>query len=325
MKETKEKIKKPKENEDGTPVSEVTVLKSGNAPTEEEAVSCGQERTVKKEGYIKRKLKSALHAFLLALHDREAVVRHIKAKRIAVLAFLLFFLVSTTVFFVTVGQKIELFVKDPEGFKSWLDSFGAGSVTVFVVLRVLQTVLRIVPGGALQLAGGCVFGTWGGLLWCLVGSLIGTLIILILSRCFGTRLVGLFVSPERVKSFSLLKDKKKRNFVFFLLYLVPGVPKDVFAWVAGVTDENIFEFLLISTIGRLPSVLVSTWCGAELVSRNYMRAVIIFAAVIVAGVVFGFGYRYFAKKHRQAIAEKKEAAEKEEKIPFDRIRQTKSK
>lgn len=153
------------------------------------------------------------------MNERAGEIAHAKAKRIAAIVCLCAIAVFFIAFYFTVGKKIAFFIRDPEGFREWLDTFDKGSVVIFILLRVVQTVLKLIPGEALEIAAGCAFGTWGGLLWCLVGSVIGSLIIILLGKRYGMKIVGLFVSPKKMQSVSFLKDKKRLNFTFFRFIL----------------------------------------------------------------------------------------------------------
>ena len=159
----------------------------------------------------KERLKVWKNALVQALGERSAEVKHAKAKRIAVGVGLALIVLFFLVFYFTVGWKIAQFVKEPEEFKAWLKSFDegnqVGSILIFIFLRIVQTVLKLIPGEALEIAAGCAFGTWEGLLWCSVGSLIGSLIIVLLGKKYGMRLVGLFVSPEKMQSIAFLRNK----------------------------------------------------------------------------------------------------------------------
>lgn len=226
-----------------------------------------------------------------AVNERSAEIKHAKLKRILVAVGICVFIVGFITFYVVVGKKIAFFIKDREGFRNWLTGFGKGSVIVFICLRVVQTVTKLIPGEALEIAAGCMFGAWEGLLWCLVGSVIGSFIIIFLGRRYGTKLVGLFVSPKKMQSAAFLKNKKRLNFTFFLLYFIPGTPKDIFTWLVSLTDENAFWFVFITTIARIPSVITSTWCGQALVNENYLLSAGIFGATVLCGIIGGLIYK----------------------------------
>ena len=251
----------------------------------------------------KERLKVWKNALVQALGERSAEVKHAKAKRIAVGVGLALIVLFFLVFYFTVGWKIAQFVKEPEEFKAWLKSFDegnqVGSILIFIFLRIVQTVLKLIPGEALEIAAGCAFGTWEGLLWCSVGSLIGSLIIVLLGKKYGMRLVGLFVSPEKMQSIAFLRNKKRLNITFFLLYFIPGTPKDMFTWLVCLTDENIFMFLLITAVARIPSIVTSTWCGQELVNQNYWLSAGILGGTILLGIIGGLIYKFILNKRKK--------------------------
>lgn len=251
----------------------------------------------------KERLKVWKNALVQALGERSAEVKHAKAKRIAVGVGLALIVLFFLVFYFTVGWKIAQFVKEPEEFKAWLKSFDegnqVGSILIFIFLRIVQTVLKLIPGEALEIAAGCAFGTWEGLLWCSVGSLIGSLIIVLLGKKYGMRLVGLFVSPEKMQSIAFLRNKKRLNITFFLLYFIPGTPKDMFTWLVCLTDENVFMFLLITAVARIPSIVTSTWCGQELVNQNYWLSAGILGGTILLGIIGGLIYKFVLNRRKK--------------------------
>ena len=161
---------------------------------------------------------------------------------------------------------------------------------------------KLIPGGPLEIAAGFIFGTWWGFVWCMVGSLIGSLIIIFLGKKYGMKLVGVFVAPEKIHSVSFLKDRETMNFAYFLMYFLPGTPKDIFTWVASITDDgNLFSFMTVSMLARIPSVLASTWCGAALMSENYLLSVLIFGGILVLGILGGWIYKKVNGKHKKPL------------------------
>lgn len=273
-----------------------------NQSYEEEAREAPAEPAKKKRFFGRCREKIALwkKSFKEAVNERAGEIAHAKKKRVTAIVCLCVIAVFFVAFYLAVGKKIAFFIRDADGFREWLDGFGAGSVVVFILLRVVQTVLKLIPGEALEIAAGCAFGVWGGLLWCLVGSVIGSLIIIFLGKKYGMKIVGLFVSPKKMQSVSFLKDKKRLNFVFFLLYFIPGTPKDMFTWLVCLTDENVFWFLLITSVARIPSIVTSTWCGHELVNENYLLSVLILAVTIVLGIIGGIVFKIVDGRRKKA-------------------------
>ena len=67
------------------------------------------------------------------------------------------------------GKALWSLVTDAERFRAWIDRFGAWSGVVFVAVRSLQTVVKIVPAEPLEIGSGLLFGAVGGMLLCLLG------------------------------------------------------------------------------------------------------------------------------------------------------------
>ena len=195
------------------------------------------------------------------------------------------------------GKQLWNWMTDVDKLKAWIDGFGAWSGIVFVAVRTFQTVVKIIPAEPLEIGSGLVFGAIGGTLLCLLGSMLGTVIILLLTRKRGTRILTLFRLDDKVQNLKFLQDKEKRNSLIFLFYLIPGTPKDVGAYVVGLTDMNLAEYMIISGIARIPSIVSSTICGALLGEKNLPLAIGVFAATTVVSILGGIGYKKLAARY----------------------------
>ena len=257
-------------------------------------------------------IRKQFFALKSAVQERGNELQNAKKKRIAAAIGVAALIVFLVLFYILVGMAIVNLLEDPQGFKTWIDGFGTSSIFIFIGLRVIMTVLRVIPGGPLQVAGGYAFGTWWGAVWCMAGSLIGTLIIFLLGKKYGTKLVGLFVSPEKMRSAAMLKDKKKRNVFLFLMNFLPGTPKDIFTWMAAISNDGAFSSILVILLARIPSVVASTWCGHELMQENYVVSAVVFGVLLVLGVVCSYAYKKLSARH-EARAKAQENTGKEEK------------
>lgn len=300
-------------DENITSVAETEAVRGGNRDAEEAgaAIRCDKEITAdeeknetaapeKKRGVFARLgegIKNKFSALKSAVRERENELEGAKKKRIAAAIALAVIVVFYVLFYVFVGVAVVNLVKDPQGFKEWIDGFGTSSILIFIGLRVVMTAFRLIPGGPLQVAGGYAFGTWWGALWCMAGSLIGTLIIFLLGKKYGTKLVGLFISPEKMRSAAMLKDKKKRNVFLFLMNFLPGMPKDIFTWMAAISNDGAFSSILVIMLARIPSVVASTWCGHELMQENYVVSAIVFGVLLVLGIVCSYAYKKLSARH----------------------------
>lgn len=175
-----------------------------------------------------------------------------------------------------------------EGFRSYIKSFGAWGVFVLLGLQVLQVFIALIPGELLETAAGYAFGPFVGTLICYVGIAIGTVIIFFLTRKFGVRFVEIFVAREKINELRFINTDKKRNSLVFLLFFIPGTPKDLITYFVGITDIKFITFIVISLVARIPSVVSSTFGGHMLGEGNYLSAIILYGitgAVSIVGLI----------------------------------------
>ncbi len=189
-------------------------------------------------------------------------------------------------------------------FQTRIDSFGAWGWLVALGIQVLQVIVALIPGEVVEVGCGMAFGTWGGLLICLAGSAIGSALIFLLVRKFGVKLVEVFVSREKINSLKFLNNERKLKSVIFLVFFTIGTPKDLLTYFAGLTNIKFHEFLIISTVARIPSIISSILVGDKLSEGNFVTSILIFGASAVLGLMGVVAYNKFVDK-RQVYKEKK--------------------
>ncbi len=205
-------------------------------------------------------------------------------KILAVLAIAIYILVMVAVG-ILIGIPILRFVSQPEQFRIWVDSHGVWGPVLYVVFVYIQVVVALIPGEIFEIVGGYAFGTWMGTFWCMLGSALGSLTVFLLVRKFGVRLVQVFFSLEKLKALHFLKKSPKRIFLFCVIFMMPGTPKDLLCYYAGLTDMKLGMFLLIATLGRIPAMITSTAGGDALGLENYIFAIVVFViAVVISGI-----------------------------------------
>lgn len=193
--------------------------------------------------------------------------------------------------FVFFGSRMLEMLREPELLTEYIDGFGAYSQLVFIAVRTLQTVVKVIPGEPVEIAAGLAFGTFGGLALCLVGTAVGSAIIVLLTRTLGMKFVTLFVSEEKLRSCALLKSSDRLYLMLFFFYLIPGTPKDIFTYAAALTDIKLWKFFVITGIARIPSIITSTMCGASLCQKNYLAAAVIYGVTLMLSVAGMLVYR----------------------------------
>lgn len=219
-----------------------------------------------------------------------------KAKRIAVICGLLIVGAVVLALYFTVGRKFYHMFSDNTNLLEWLEQFGKWDEVVFVGIRALQTVVKFIPAEPLEIGSGYVYGIWGGLFYCMLGTEIGSFIILLITKLFGMKAINLFVPQERIDKIKFLQNERKLKTTLFFIYLIPGTPKDLITYFIGKTKIKISHFLIITGIARIPSIITSTWCGAALGEKNIKLAAIVFFSTLVVTVLGTFVYKKFFEK-----------------------------
>ena len=208
-----------------------------------------------------------------------------------------------------VGRPMLQFVSQPDQFREWVDSHGLWGRVAFVGMMMFQVFVAIIPGEPLEIGAGYAFGVLEGTLLCVLAtSLSGTLIFLIVKK-FGMKFVTLFVSEEKIHSLKFLQNTRRLDLIAFLLFFIPGTPKDVLTYIVGLTPMRLSTWIFITTVARLPSVITSTVGGDALSSQEYLFAVIVFAATAVISGVGVLVYRKITQHHQKKEALRQEREE----------------
>ena len=183
-----------------------------------------------------------------------------------------------------------------EDFRDYVRSFGALGPGIVLGLQVLQVFIALIPGEIVESAAGFVLGPWLGTAVCYLGIAIASTLILTLTRRYGVQLVEVFVSREKINELRLLNTEQKRNTLIFLLFFIPGTPKDLLTYFVGLTDIRLRTFLLLSMVARIPSVLTSTFGGHLLGEERYIGAVILYGVTGLLSLLGLMGYNRYLKK-----------------------------
>lgn len=195
-----------------------------------------------------------------------------------------------------IGIPMVRLARTPELFRDWVDSHGIWGRVLFVGMVYLQVIVALIPGEPLELAAGYAFGLGEGMLLSMSGILLGSATVFSLVRWLGVRLVEIFFAEKEIRRLSFLKDPKKSFVLALILMTVPGTPKDLLSWFAGLTPLTMKQWLGIVAVGRIPSVLTSVVTGAAAGERNYILAVVTLVltlAISGAGIIY---YRWLSNQ-----------------------------
>lgn len=186
--------------------------------------------------------------------------------------------------------EIILLIKDPNHFKKYIDSFGALGIFIFISFQIIQVVIAAIPGELIQIAGGYIYGTFLGTVYSILGISVGTVFAFYIARGLGYRLLKNFISDNGLEKYNAILNNPRAEIIAFLLFLIPGLPKDLLVYAAGLTPIKPIRFLVICMIARIPAILASSFVGANMQEKDY-RSVIIVSIIACVLFVVGFLYR----------------------------------
>ena len=191
--------------------------------------------------------------------------------------FLLFAILIVVPLVLYLLYKDTLFNKDYlSNISNRLDDFKGFAFIPLILLQIIQIIICIIPGQPIQFASSYLYGVLGGFLISLVGAFIGTVITYYLDA------LHVIFGEEKVKSYVRKLNSRRAYVIIFLLYLIPGLPKDFTSYIAGISNIKLRPFIFLSILGRSPGVLESLLFGTFLAHRNYFGiAMLIIASIII--------------------------------------------
>ena len=230
---------------------------------------------------------------------REVEKRKERKTTAAVIAFMAIAVGLT--FCVIYFDSIKRMMTDPAYARDLIRSVHPYGALVYVVVQALQILIVVIPGEPLELAAGYAFGAvWGSLL-CLLGESIGSIAVLLIVRRFGHKVVLHFFSEEKLERLKFLHYSPKRLLIFSIIFILPGSPKALLCYFAGLTDIDIHKLMIICTLGRIPAIVTSTIGGNAIGEKQYVLAVVLFlitAALSAASIAL---YNHICERHNKDV------------------------
>ena len=166
-------------------------------------------------------------------------------------------------------------------------SSGPFAPLLYITLQIVQTVVAPIPGQIVGSVGGFLFGWWG-ILWTTIGSLIGYFIVFLLSRQFGRPLLEKIFKKSVIEKFDFILSGKGTSLILFAIFLLPGFPDDLVCYMAGLTNLPISRLMILVTLGRFPTIILTNYFGAGLGGDNlpFVIAIAALTVVVLALVVW---------------------------------------
>lgn len=219
-------------------------------------------------------------------------------KNVKIISFILV-LIFLGLITLIIGEPMIKFVSKPEKFRLWVEDKGFLGKLAFVGMVFFQVILALIPGEPLEIGGGYAFGAVEGTVLTVIGTVLGSITVFWLVKKWGIKLCEVFFERDKLLSLKILKNKRKRNILIFLIFFLPGTPKDLITYFLGLTDIKLSTVLFLSGIARLPSIITSTLGGDALGVKQYTTAILVFAITLAVSGIGFFIYEKIINKHKK--------------------------
>lgn len=156
---------------------------------------------------------------------------------------------------------------------------------ILLAMQFMQIVVAFIPGEVVQMAAGMMYGPWLGAAVILLGCIISSAFVFAVVHRLGAPFVRDMVPTKYLDKFNAFEKSGKLSIVVFILFLIPAMPKDTFTYLVPLTNMRMRDFLVLSNVGRIPGIVISTYAANGLVDGNITQSIIIFAVVAVIAIV----------------------------------------
>ena len=197
-----------------------------------------------------------------------------------------------------VVYKFVTLSESPESFKSFIEGYGWWGWLVALAIQFLQVFVAFIPGEFVEVGLGLSFGLVKGTVICYLGVALASSLVFLIVKKLGIKAVELFVDPEKINELRFINSEKKLNTLVFLLFLIPGTPKDMLTYVVPLTRMKLSQFLTITLLARFPSVISSIIGGNFFGDGKYLEGILLFLATGAVSLTGMIIYRAILKKRQ---------------------------
>ena len=219
-------------------------------------------------------------------HRKDKIHKRIKViSTILKFALLLLIIIGLPLYIYFFEPQLIDSMSSMENVNALFEHYHAESILVYIGAQILQIIICVIPGQWLQFAAGYMYGFWLGFLYSIIGAAIGSVVTYYLAKLLGRDAMHLIFGEARINDFIHKLNSKKAIVIVFLMFLIPGVPKDLCNYAAGISEMKLKPFLIVSLVGRSPGMMGSLLIGRQIEAGNYTGAIVVAAVAVILCVV----------------------------------------
>ena len=232
--------------------------------------------------------------------DNKLIVtdRALKVIKILIEIILIIALICLTVYLFPIILKL----KDEQtryAVRDFIHDSGLWGILCMIGVQLLQIILSLIPGEPVEVLFGFIYGPWLGAVLCLMSIALGSFLVFCCTRALGSGFIKRVEDSGKYDKLSFLNNTKKRDALIFLLFFIPGTPKDTLTYFVPFTKMPLGRFLLLSTIARIPSVVTSTFAGDSIFGGDYLLTIVIFSVTGILGIAGILIYNHLTSNNKR--------------------------
>src|SRR5438046_5354582 len=198
--------------------------------------------------------------------------------------------------------------EDKHLLKETVRSWGWLAPLVFIAIQALQVIISPIPGEVTGPVGGALFGTFWGVVYSTIGLTAGTLFCFWVGHRWGEPLVRAWLSDHNWNRMNFILEAEGA-IICFILYLIPGFPKDIISYLFGISPMPFWLFAVASAVGRLPGTVLSSYFGAHVAAQQYIGAIAFLAVVVAVSIArYYYGDRIVKRLHKPGASKAQKSA-----------------
>jgi uncharacterized membrane protein YdjX (TVP38/TMEM64 family) len=191
-------------------------------------------------------------------------------------------------FLARILPRLRDFHDGSEDLREQFLAYGPLAPLFFIFMQILQVLVAPIPGEASGFLGGYLFGALPGFLYSSLGLALGSALAFGGGRLLGAFFTEHFRQTRVYRRFNHLI--RRGDFLIpFVLFLLPGFPKDSLSYLLGMSSMPWPVFLFIATVGRMPGTLMLSLQGSETFEGNYLRLglLTLFSVLVIIPCLLG--------------------------------------
>ena len=173
-------------------------------------------------------------------------------------------------------------------FRNWISSLGVGGFFVMLGIQIAQILIPFLPGEVVQIIAGVLYGTWGGLALCVSGCVLASAFVFWLVRKLERPFIERLFGRDTVENWALVHNTARVEKLTFILFLIPGMPKDLLTYIVPLSNIRMRTFMILTTLARIPGMMASTLIGSNIYSGRWMMTLglfVIFGVIGLCGII----------------------------------------